>query len=73
MNFYVHEKLQELESEQLKNRHFAEPVVSRRRPLFGGLAAVAGRTLRRTGEGLESWADAPLTEGDKRLLRRSAR
>lgn len=70
--FYVHEKLRDLESERLKDQLFVEPE-TRVRPIFGGLIAVAGRTLRRTGEGLESWASASAAEGDKPLLRRTVR
>jgi hypothetical protein len=72
MNFYVHEKLRELEAEQLEKRHRADPPASRR-PLFGALAAVTGRTLRRAGEGLESWAAPAAQEPDSRIAGPAAR
>lgn len=73
MNFYVHEKLRELEAEQVKNRLYFEPPAPRRRPLFGVFAVMAGRTLRRAGEGLESWATPPAHEHDHRMARRAVR
>lgn len=73
MNPYVFEKLRELDDEQLKNQLYFEPPTSRRRSLFGAVAAVAGRTLRRAGEGLESWATPPAHEHDHRMARRAAR
>lgn len=73
MNFYVYEKLRELEAEQAEKRHFPEPTAPRRRPLFGALAAVAGRTLRRAGEGLESWATPAACESHSRSAGRAAR
>jgi hypothetical protein len=64
MNLYTFEKLQELERERLaKTPHF-EPPKRRRKPIFG-LAAGAGRALRRVGEGLESWGAAPQPEHDR--------
>jgi hypothetical protein len=73
MNPYVYEKLRELETEQLKNRLYFEPESPRRRALFGAVAAIAGRTLRRAGEGLESWATPPAHEHEHRMARRAAR
>jgi hypothetical protein len=73
MNFYVHEKLRELDAEQLKNTLYIEPVRHSRPSLFGHFAAGAGRTLRRAGERLESWANQPETEGDPQMVRRTAR
>ena len=59
MNLYTHEKLNELEQERLRRAPFIEPPTPRRNPIFGPLAAGAGRALRRVGEGLESWGAAP--------------
>jgi hypothetical protein len=71
MNLYVHEKIRELEEQrmraltarQLAVQPQSEPhpqfVPRRRRPVFGTLARQAGRTLRRWGEGLESWSAPP--------------
>ena len=57
MNLYVHEKISELERELLTHR--PRPERPRRRPVFGAAARLAGRTLRRLGEGLEGWAAPP--------------
>ena len=63
MNLYAIEKVQQLESERnAKNQLPPEPERPRRKPVFGPLAAGAGRTLRKVGEGLESWANPPLPE-----------
>jgi hypothetical protein len=60
MNLYTIEKVHQLESELKAQRHIAPDVeMPRRKPIFGSLAAGAGRTLRRVGEGLESWANPP--------------
>ena len=72
MNFYVHEKLRELDAEQLKNNLYIEPVRHSRPSLFGYFAAGAGRILRRAGERLESWAQ-PETECEPQLVRRTTR
>ncbi len=72
MNFYVHEKLRELEAAELKDRLYFEP--SRLRPSrLGVAAALAGRILRRTGERLESWAEPPERERAPVVVRRAAR
>lgn len=69
MNFYAEEKLLELKKERLNGRRFiAQDAAPPRKPVFGPLAAGAGRTLRRLGERLESWANPPLPECDKRSL-----
>jgi hypothetical protein len=66
MNLYAIEKTKQLESELLNNKRLPpEPPKPRRRAVFGPLAAGAGRTLRRLGEGLESWANPPLREPDR--------
>jgi hypothetical protein len=71
MNMYAYEKLQELERARLgKQPQFPEPR-KRRKPLFGPLAAGAGRTLRRVGEGLESWGNVPMSDVDRRVARRA--
>lgn len=60
MNLYTIEKVHQLESELKAQRHNApDAATPRRKPIFGVLAAGAGRTLRRVGEGLESWANPP--------------
>lgn len=73
MNPYVFEKIRELDAEELNRRPFVEVVTPRRPTVFGVVAAVAGRALRRTGEGLESWATPCANEHDHRLARRAAR
>ena len=66
MNLYAFEKLREIENELADQRHgpYRPPEKPRRKPVFGALAATAGRTLRRAGEGLESWANVPHPEND---------
>jgi hypothetical protein len=71
MNFYAHEKIQELESE-LKNKIIVELPASRRRPIVGGLAATAGHLLHLAGEGLESWSAHPGSERDGHAHQHSA-
>jgi hypothetical protein len=59
MNFYAEEKIRELEARRMNTRRVPDGrTVQRcsRRPLFGPLAARAGRSLRRLGEGLEAWS-----------------
>jgi len=73
MNFYVHEKLRELEAEGIKNRLYFEPARRQRPSRLGAAAALAGRVLRRTGERLESWAERPEREREPQLARRIAR
>lgn len=60
-NQYVDEKLRELERERtaqalLLMREARETKARERKPVFGPVIRAAGRTLRRAGEGLESWA-----------------
>jgi hypothetical protein len=71
-NEYVAEKLRELEEERLaraeaQRQTLVVPSHRRRtgKPVIGPLIRVAGRTLRRAGEGLEGWA-AP-AEPEQRL------
>ncbi|HVP06063.1 MAG TPA: hypothetical protein VMT90_10345 [Dehalococcoidia bacterium] len=66
MNLYTIEKLQEFERERLENAARSRRPAPRRKSVFGPLAAGAGRTLRRLGEGLESWGAAPAPEHDHR-------
>jgi hypothetical protein len=74
MNFYVHEKLRELEAErQAYQLHLEYEPPQRRRPVFGGFASLLGRTLRRAGEGLEGWADVSPCEGERPLGQRAVR
>ena len=70
MNLYAHEKIRELESELKYRLHF-EPPLPRRRPVVGGLAAGAGRILRRVGEGLESWSSPGQRESEVSFTRRA--
>lgn len=77
MNEYVTEKLRELDDERLTQavlRHSGEAVGggdSRgTKPVIGPLIRVAGRTLRRAGEGLEGWASPRQPEGEARWARR---
>jgi len=56
MNPYVHEKLRDLEQSRLDRLPQFTHQRTRRRAVFGPFAALAGRTLRRAGENLESWA-----------------
>ena len=66
MNLYTIEKVKQLESElKARTQLTPQPQKPRRKPLFGPLAAGAGRTLRRVGEGLETWANPPLPERDQ--------
>lgn len=67
MNLYAFENLRELEQE-LADRSPGprrDPLKPRRKPIFGPAAATAGRTLRRFGEGLESWANPPVPDSDR--------
>lgn len=69
-DYYVNEKLRELEAERLGRIPVtpAEPKPRPSAPLGTGLrplVRLTGRVLRRTGEGLESWA-AMQTEEDWR-------
>jgi hypothetical protein len=71
MNFYAHEKIQELEFE-LKNKTQIELPAPRRRPIVGGLAATAGHLLHLAGEGLESWSAHQGSEHDGQAHQHSA-
>ena len=71
MNTYAYEKIQELERARLARQPRFEAPRNARKPVFGSLAAGAGRALRRAGEGLESWANVPLPEADHRVARRA--
>jgi hypothetical protein len=77
INEYVVEKLQELDEERLTR------AVSRQRgkalrgagartskPVIGPVMRVAGRTLRRAGEGLEGWASPRQPESETRWVER---
>lgn len=69
MNLYVEDKVRELERELRQRRPdpaLLAELLPRRQTLFGALAAAAGRTLRRTGEGLEAWAARQPERGDHR-------
>jgi hypothetical protein len=62
INPYVYEKLRELEDERFrKAAQLVQVETTKRthRAIFGSLAGVTGRVLRRAGEGLESWAYPP--------------
>ena len=72
MNLYTIEKIRELEQERLAAQRAALPFDDqkpRRKPVFGPLAATAGRTLRRFGEGLESWGSPPRSENEQPIRR----
>jgi len=67
MNLYAIEKVRQLETERLGRMQLPPDAEKpRRKPVFGPLAAGAGRTLRRVGEGLESWANPPLPDCEQR-------
>jgi hypothetical protein len=72
-NLYTIEKIRQLESE-LKTRNQLPPdgEKPRRKPIFGPLASGAGRTLRKVGERLESWANPPLPECEQQVRRDTA-
>lgn len=70
MNYYAQEKLLEFERERAKNQLPLPPEKPRRRAVFGAIIARTGRTLRRAGEGLESWAE-PAQECDPRYARQT--
>jgi len=56
-DLYVSEKLRELEGERARRRPHHRS--ARPTPLLAPLAGVAGRTLSRIGERLETWATPP--------------
>jgi hypothetical protein len=74
-DYYVREKLRELEREQLTHLSLQPPASPPPPPLpvIGALARGAGRLLRRTGEGLESWAGRPAVDEKPMRVERSAR
>ncbi len=71
-DMYVREKLRELQEEQLARLRLPQATY-RRRPVAGPLVLTAGRTLRRMGERLESWASpAPSEEATGLTMERRA-
>ena len=77
INEYAVEKLRELDEERLtqavvKQRRQAVKAVGTRtsKPVIGPVMRVAGRTLRRAGEGLESWASPRQPENETRWVER---
>ena len=73
MNLYAIEKVRQLETERLARIQLTpDPEKPRRKPVFGPLAAGAGRALRRVGEGLESWANPPLPDCEQQVRRDTA-
>jgi len=58
VHLYVAEKTRELDQQRLAYIHYAELTKLRAQglPVFGRLAAVTGRSMRRLGEALELWA-----------------
>ncbi|MEO8457644.1 MAG: hypothetical protein ABI559_07530 [Chloroflexota bacterium] len=59
MNLYTLEKVRQLEAERRSAKLILMPEEEARTPrkaIFGPLAAGVGGTLRRLGEGLESWS-----------------
>lgn len=77
MNEYVVEKLRELDEERLtqaviKQRGKAAQGAGIRtsKPVVGPVMRLAGRTLRRAGEGLESWASPGQPESETRWVER---
>jgi hypothetical protein len=70
-SFYAIEKIHELETElRAGQKHLIEAERRPRKPVFGPIAARAGRALRRAGEGLESWANVPAPD-ERRMARRT--
>jgi hypothetical protein len=74
-NIYVAEKLRDLDRERLAHINHAElqKLAARRPPVFGRLAAAAGRSLRRAGETLELWATPPSERETMRVALARAR
>jgi hypothetical protein len=77
MNEYVVEKLRELDEQRLtqavlRQRGRAVQAVGTRtsKPVIGPVMRVAGRTLRRAGEGLEGWASPRQPESETRWAER---
>jgi len=65
IHLYVAEKIRELDEERLACIRIAElrRLESDRLPVYGRVAAVSGRAMRRVGEALELWA-TPANERD---------
>ncbi len=55
-DYYVREKLRELEQQQLTHLSLLARPDSVRAPVINPFVRGTGRLLRRLGEGLESWA-----------------
>jgi hypothetical protein len=72
MNPYIHEKLRDLDQERLDRLPRFSYERPRRRAVFGPMAAFAGRTLRRAGEGLETWATLPAPADRTKRMRDGA-
>ena len=79
MNDYVAHKLRELENERLDRTLIAAKMQEasdshtqrpKAKPVIGPALRVAGRTLRRVGEGLEGWASPPSAEDGQLATRR---
>ena len=77
MNDYVAQKLRELDEDRLNRTlivaRMQEASLDARRkskPVIGPALRVAGRTLRRVGEGLEGWAAPASTDGERSLSAR---
>ena len=61
VHIYVAEKTRELDQQRLAYIHYEELKKLRAHgfPVFGRLAAITGRWMRRIGEALELWATPP--------------
>jgi hypothetical protein len=77
VNEYVVEKLRELDEERLTaaaakqyGMATAGETTQRTKPVIGPVMRLAGRTLRRAGEGLEGWASPRQPEGEARWAER---
>ena len=77
MNEYVVEKLRELDEERLTLaalNHFDKADAGKgmhgTKPVIGPVMRLAGRTLRRAGEGLEGWASPRQPESETRWAER---
>jgi hypothetical protein len=71
VNEYVVEKLRELDDERLtlaalnhRDEAAASAATRRTKPVIGPVIRLAGRTLRRAGEGLEGWASPRQPESE---------
>jgi hypothetical protein len=77
MNKYVVEKLRELDEERLtrtvvirRGEAVRNAGARRGKPVIGPVMRVAGRTLRRAGEGLEGWSSPRQPESEARWVER---